>query len=89
MLSTIIIYLKGILISENVSEFIAKKDSHSIENNEVRPDRIPISSYYAVLHLKDYSQKQLNILFNSLINKHYAQIIKSYLDWTLENAHER
>ncbi|GHU37705.1 hypothetical protein FACS1894193_05920 [Bacilli bacterium] len=76
----IIIYENGIVFSGKKNQVIDKNDIKSITYKKLKPKRAFISSYYAVLLLNNGSEQFINITFNSVINKDYEKIIKSYLD---------
>ncbi|GAX46594.1 hypothetical protein [Pseudolactococcus reticulitermitis] len=76
----IIIYENGIVLSGKKNQVIDKNDIKSIAYKKLKPKRAFIPSYYAVLLLNNGSEQFINIAFNSVINKDYEKIIKSYLD---------
>ena len=58
---------------------IDKEDIVTIEYEEMQVRRSPVVSYYPKLILKDQSQVLINKAFNSVINKDFEKVIKSYI----------
>ncbi|MBO0454474.1 MULTISPECIES: hypothetical protein [Enterococcus] len=73
----VIIYENAISLKNN--QIIDKDSIKSISYKKVKP-KGSLPSYYAVLLLNNDSEQLINIAFNSMINKDFEKIIKSYLD---------
>lgn len=76
----VIIYENGIVLSLKKNQVIDKKEIKSISYKKVKSKGSPVPSFYAVLLLNNDSEHLINIAFNSIINKDFEKIIKSYLD---------
>lgn len=76
---SISIYEQAIILTLKGQAFIIdKEDIHEIQYHEVKARRSPVVNYYPVLVLKNEEQILLNKAFNSVVNKDFEKVIKSY-----------
>ena len=74
------IYENAILLHLRGKELVINKEEiDKIDYQEIKVRRSPVVSYYPVIMLKNQNQVLINKAFNSVINKDFEEVVKSYI----------
>lgn len=74
------IYENAIILTLKGQELVIDKEEiNKIDYEEIKVRRSPVVSYYPVLMLKNQNQVLINKAFNSVVNKDFQKVLKSYI----------